>query len=133
MSLGASPHPIPNLPSNNGRIIRNISSIVDVGNLDPANGSIAVCSVPMHHDVIWLDIRMHDAFLVQCRNASERVPQYSFYRGKRHVFLGERKEMILEVYVGKHGLIRNCVFGHADVGRTSKVVGHGLKVLEVVI
>jgi hypothetical protein len=38
------------------------------------NNSITVRLVPIHHDVICFDIRMHNAFLMYCRNTSERVP-----------------------------------------------------------
>jgi hypothetical protein len=56
MGLGASPHPIPNLPSDDSTIVRNISSIFNVGNLDLFDGSMTIRLVPIHHDVVCLDI-----------------------------------------------------------------------------
>jgi hypothetical protein len=47
--------------------------------------------------------------------------------------VGERKEMILEICVGKHGLIEDRIIRHVNVGRFSKVVEHGFEVLSVAI
>lgn len=47
----------------------------------------------------------------------ERVFQFLFHSGEQDFFLGKKKEMILEVYVDKHGLIRIRIVGHVDVGR----------------
>lgn len=49
--------------------------------------------VSIHQDVNCLDIRMHNPFLVQCSNASERVPDGSLHQGKRDVFLGMRLQV----------------------------------------
>lgn len=45
-------------------MVRETCNIFDVGNLDLANGSIAVLLVLIHHDIICLDIRIHNTLLV---------------------------------------------------------------------
>lgn len=64
MRFGTLPHPIPNMSSHDGRIARDIGCVFDVGNLDLLNSRITVRLVPIPHDIIWLDIRMHNVFLV---------------------------------------------------------------------
>ena len=41
--------------------------------------------------------------------------------------------MILEVFVGKHGLCRDCIIGDTEIGRFSKIAKHVFKILEVVV
>jgi hypothetical protein len=64
MGLGTTPHPIPDLSSNDERVVRNIGSIFNVGYLDLVNVGIAIIFVLIYQDVVWLDIRTHDAFLM---------------------------------------------------------------------
>ena len=40
--------------------------------------------------------------------------------------------MVLEVFVGKHGLVGNCIIGYADVRRPSKISEHVVEIFEVV-
>lgn len=41
--------------------------------------------------------------------------------------------MVLEVFVGKHGLVGNCILSYADVRRPSEIAEHVLKIFEVVL
>lgn len=40
--------------------------------------------------------------------------------------------MVLEVFVGKHGLVRNYIIGYADIRRPN-ITEHVLKIFEVVL
>lgn len=133
MGFRASPHPIPNLPSDDGIVIWDIGGIFNVSDAHLAKEHFSIHDVPINHYIIGLDVRMDDALFVQCSNASKRISQDSLHYGKRDIVLNERKQVVFVIFIGKHGLVRDRVVSHTNVRAPLKIAEHVLEIGKVIL
>ena len=67
---------------------------------------------------------------MQCRKSVQCVLKDSLRERDWHILLGQAQEIVGEVFVDKHRLLRDRILQQADIGTAAQAVVYILKVLE---